>query len=232
MRLSPALAPSELVGKAGDERIRRGVHPEILLLGQALRGRRGVGDGLAVAGAGVIDHRDVARLQFARDGFKIHVLLRQQPQRAFHVRVGDGLDFAFGGQALVFRQLKFRRGLDRRGELQVLPAAKLDFLDVRVADDVDFFLLERLAVSVADELALDLVLDVRLVFLEHEGARRLARTEAGQRGLLLEILRYGVKGLIHGLRVQFHPQQFLARRQIFNGDIHNKFSRQRAAQDT
>jgi hypothetical protein len=90
-----------------------------------------------------------------------------------------------------------------------------------VADDGDFLFVERLAVIVADELALGLVLDVRLVFFGDHVARRLAGTEAGQRGLLLEILRDGVKDFVHGLRVHFHPQQFFARRQIFNGDVHN-----------
>ena len=216
------LRADKLFGEPGDERVRRGIHPEILLLRQTLCRRRGFGDGLAVARAGVIHHRDVARLQFARDGFKFQMLLRQQSQRALDVRLRDGFDFAFGGQPFVFRQIKFRRGLDGRGELQILPATELDFLDVRVADHGDFLFFERLAVMVADELAFDLVLDVRLVFFEHEGARRLARTEARQRGLFLEILRDGLEDFIHGLRVQFHPQQFFARGQIFNSDVHSK----------
>ena len=62
-----------------------------------------------------------------------------------------------------------------------------------------------------------------LVFFDHHGARRLAGTEPRQRGLLLEILRDGIKDFVHGLRVQFHPQQFLARRQIFNGYVHSKY---------
>jgi hypothetical protein len=111
------------------------------------------------------------------------------------------------------------------------PAAKLDFLDVRIADGGDFFLVHRLAVRIADELAFDLSLDVGLVFFEHEVARRLAGTEARQRGLLLKVLGDGVKGLVHGLRVHFHPQQFLARGQIFDGDVHNnsRWSASRAA---
>ena len=60
-------------------------------------------------------------------------------------------------------------------------------------------------------------------FLRTSVARRLAGAEAGQRRLLLEILRDGIKGFVHGLRVQFHPQQFFARGQIFNGDVHNIF---------
>jgi hypothetical protein len=39
---------------------------------------------------------------------------------------------------------------------------------------------------------------------------------------------------VHGLRVHFHAEEFFARRQIFNGDVHNKISQNlilRAAQD-
>jgi hypothetical protein len=119
--------------------------------------------------------------------------------------------------------LKFRRGLNGRGELEILPAAELDLLDVRLADDGNFFLLQRLAIRVADELAPGVALDVGLVFFDDEVARCLAGPEAGQRRLLLIVLRDGVEGFVHGLRVQFHPQQFLARGQIFNGDVHNDF---------
>ena len=80
------LRADELIGKTGNERVRRGVHPEIFLLGQAFGRRRGVGDGLAVARAGVIHHRHVAQAQFARDRLKFDVLLREQFQGALHVR--------------------------------------------------------------------------------------------------------------------------------------------------
>ena len=158
------------------------------------------------------------------------MLLGEQFDGAIHVRCGDRFRLAFGRQALVFGQLKFRRGLDGGGELQRLAAAKLDFLDVRRADHGDFFLVQRLAVRIADELAFDLVLDVRLVFFEHHGAGRLAGTEPGQRRLFLKVLRDRVKSFVHGLRVHFHPQQFFARSQIFDGDIHNNLFVKRAVQ--
>ena len=117
--------------------------------------------------------------------------------------------------------MKFRRSLDGRSELQNLSASELDFLDVGLADGGDFFLVERLAVILTDELALGLVLDVGLVFFGDHVARRLAGAEAGQRGLLLIILGDGIKDFVHGLRVHFHAEEFFARCQIFNGDIHN-----------
>ena len=153
-------------------------------------------------------------------GLELRVLPPEQFHRALHVRVGDGLGLAFDPQSFVIGHLKFRRGLDGGGKLQRLAAAKLDFLDVRVADHGDFLFVHRLAIRIADELALGLGLDVGLVFFGHQLARRLARAEPGQRRLFLEILRDGVKGFVHGLRVHFHPHQFFARGQIFNGDIH------------
>ena len=80
VRLSPAFAPMSWSAKPGMNAVRRGVHPEIFLLRQPLRRRRGFGDRLAVARAGVIHHRDVAGLQLARDRLKLRVLLRQQIQ--------------------------------------------------------------------------------------------------------------------------------------------------------
>ena len=90
----------------------------------------------------------------------------EQFHRALHVGVGDGFGLAFDRQTVVIGQLKFRRGLDGGGELQRLPAAKLDFLDVRVADHGDFLFVHRLAIRIADELAFGLGLDVGLVFFE------------------------------------------------------------------
>ena len=66
------------------------------------------------------------------------------------------------------------------------------------------------------------VLDVLLVFVQHHLARRLAGPETRQVGLALKILRHGLEGFIHLLRVHFHPHQFLARGQIFYRYIHNK----------
>ena len=57
-RRSPALAPVSCSAKPGRNASGPVVHPEIFLLRQPLRRRRGVGDGLAVARAGVIHHRD------------------------------------------------------------------------------------------------------------------------------------------------------------------------------
>jgi hypothetical protein len=39
----------------------------------------------------------------------------------------------------------------------------------------------------------------------------------------LKFLCRVIEGLVHGLRVHFHPQQFSAWRQIFDGNIHNSF---------
>ncbi len=86
------LRAGKLLGESGDERVRRDVHPEIFLLRQTLRRRRGFGDRLSVAGAGVIHHGHVAHFQFARDRFKFDVLLREQVQRALNILVRDGFD--------------------------------------------------------------------------------------------------------------------------------------------
>ena len=133
------------------------------MLGQTLCRPRSVCNRLPVARAGVIDYGDVAQSQLACDRIKFRVLLRQHFERAFHIHIHDGFVFAFDGQAFVFRQLKFRRGFNRRGKLQIFPATELDFLNVRIANDGDFFLVQRLAIGIADEFAFDLVFDVQLV---------------------------------------------------------------------
>ena len=98
----------------------------------------------------------------------------------------------------------------------------MNFFNIGIADDGKLLFLNRLAVGVADELALGFILDFRLVFFGDHVARSLARTEARQRRLLLDVLRDGVKRRVHGGGVQFHPQQFFARGQIFNRYVHSK----------
>ena len=171
-----------------------------------------------------MDHRNVAGVQLALDFGVLDLLLAQQVERAFHIRFRDAFRLAGDGQALVFRQRKFRIGLDGRGELQRLAAAKLDFFDVGVAEDVNFLFLHRLAIGIADELAFDLVLDVLLIFLEDQLDRRFAGAEAGEIRLLLKVLRRGREGFVHRLRVHFHSHQFFARGQIFNRNVHKNLS--------
>src|SRR5207302_432235 len=124
-------------------------------LGEALGGGGDFGDGFAVAGAGEVDHGDVAAGGGAVHGFKADVALAEEIQRVLDIGLGHGGGFAFDGQAVVFGELEFGGGFDGGGELEGLAAAELDFLDVRVADDVEFLLVHSLAVGVGDELLLD-----------------------------------------------------------------------------
>ena len=159
-------------------------------------------------------------MRLARHRLEFRVLPPQQIQRPLHIGVGDGLGFVPDPQSLVLGHLKFRRGLNGRGELQRLAAAKLDFLDVRITHHGEFLFVERLAIRFADELALGFRQDVGLVFPGHQVARRLAGAETRQRRLLLKILRDRREDLVHGLRVHFHPHQFFARGQLLYGHVH------------
>jgi len=43
----------------------------------------------------------------------------------------------------------------------------------------------------------------------------------GSDACFLKVFRDSVESFVHSLRVHFHPQQFFARSQIFDSDIHN-----------
>ena len=133
------------------------VDPEILLLRQSLRGRRDLRDRLALDRAGEIHHRHVARRRRTFHRLEIRLARAQQFHRALHVRVRHRRRFAFRRQALVFRQLKLRRRLHRRRELQRLSPAELDFLDVRIAHHFQLLFIHRLAIRVGDQFLFDLV---------------------------------------------------------------------------
>ena len=199
-----------------------GFHPEMLLLGQPFGGGRDFGDRLALAGAGVIDHGDVAGLDRALDLLKLTRCSRSRFSARSTSASVTTCSSRLDEQALVFGQLELRRRLDRGGKLQRLPAAELDLLDVGVAQHVQFLLLDRLPVGLGDELALGLLLNVLLVFPQHHLARRFARPKPRQVGLAPKILRHGLEGFIHLLRLDFHPHELLARGQILYRHIHKQ----------
>ena len=92
-----------------------------------------------------------------------------------------------------------------------LAATELNLLDVGLAQDIQLLLLHRLAVSLGHELALDLVLDVALVFAEDHFAGRLSRAKSRQAGLLPEVVRDGIKSFIHLRGLDFDAHELLAR---------------------
>ena len=106
--------------------------------------------------------------------------------------------------------MEFGGGFDRGGELEGLAPAELDFLDVRVADDVEFLLVNGLAVGVGDEFLFDFLVDVLFVAFGDHVTRGLARAEAGEAGVALKILERGIKGGIHVGGFDFDPDQFFA----------------------
>ena len=183
---------------------------------------RDLGNRLALAGAGEIDHRDIAGRERSLDRLEAHPLLAQQVERLLHIRLAHRPQLAPDGQGLVFGQLEFRGRLDRGRELQRLAAAELDLLDVGMAQHIEFLLFHGLAIGLGDQLALRLFLDVLLVHPQHHLARRFAWPKAGQLGLAPEIRRHRLEGFIHLLRFDFHPHQLLARGQTFYCHIHKQ----------
>ena len=177
---------------------------------------------LALAGPGVVDHGDVAALDRPLDLVEAHPLLAQQVERPLDIRIGHAAQLALNRQALVVGQFELGGGLDGGRELQRLAAVELNLLDVRLAQHIEFLLLDRLAVGLGDELALGLVLDLLLVFPQHHLARRFARPKAGQAGLAAEVLHDCFEGFIHLLRFNFHPHELLTRGQTLYCYIHKQ----------
>ena len=181
---------------------------------------RDFGERLAVARAGVIHHGDVASRQTAFHFGEVSALLTEQVERFHHISLGHFLGFAFDRQPFVFGQFKFRMRLDGGGEHQRLTALELDLLDVGIADHLNVLFLERVTVSITDELALHLFLDRVAMFFEDHGDRSFANAETGDVGFLLETFLDGGERGVHGGGVQFNADEFLARSQIFDCDVH------------
>ena len=210
-----------MFGETGNERILRHVQPKVFLLGQPARGRGRVRDRLAFASAGVIDHDKITLFNLARHVQVNSALFAQDVQRALEVFFSHHRQLAFDGQSFVFRQLKIRRGLERDGELKRPAFGELDFLNVRLADDAQFLVGDGFAIPFGNQLALRFFVDLRRVRFDHQVPRRFAGTKAGQADLLLKIQRNLLERGVHRRRVHFHPQQLLARAQIFDRHIHN-----------
>lgn len=147
------LGPQQLGAESGQERILLRLDPETLVLRQALGGGGDVGDRFAVAGSGVMDHRDIAFPDGAIHGEKGLLTLAKQVQRAINVRGGGAADFALGAQALVFRQVKFRGGFHRGDKMEGLAARELNLLNIGRDHRGDFLVGHRLAIGIGDQLA-------------------------------------------------------------------------------
>src|SRR5207249_3445811 len=98
--------------------------------------------------------------------------------------------------------------------------AELDFLDVRLANDLQVLLFNGFFVGLRDELALHLVLDVRFVLAQHHFARRFARTKPRKARLPLKLLRNRLEGLVHALGFDLDADEFFAGGQRFYRYIH------------
>ena len=101
--------------------------PEILLLGEATGRGELIGQGLAIEGAFVIHHGDVVSLNGAGDVVVADLLVAQDIERAFHIRLGGLRHRALGLEALVFRHLELRSVLHGRrvGERQTTTKGQL-----------------------------------------------------------------------------------------------------------
>src|SRR5262249_12117590 len=158
------LSADKLVSKARNETGGTGLDPEILLLRQPARRGSNLGNGPAIAGAGVIDHGDIAELDRPFDGFITDLGLAESVQCPLDIVFGYASNFALYCQALIFGQLKLRRCFDRRGKLERLAAIELYFLDIRIAKDIELLLVNGFLIRVGNEFTLYFGLNVFFEF--------------------------------------------------------------------
>src|SRR5207248_8136893 len=94
--------------KAGDERFRRDLNPEIFLFGKAASDRVPIGDRFAFAGALVIEDDEIVFLYGAVDGLEFGVLAAQGVHSFVDVLLGNAGQFAVGGQTAIGGHLEVR----------------------------------------------------------------------------------------------------------------------------
>ena len=208
-------------GEAGDERIRLDQHPEVLLLGQPAGGRGGVGDGLAIQGAGVVHHGDVPGHDGAVHVVVLHLLLAEDVHRPLGVAIGRLGHRALSRESLVVRKREVGGVLQRRGERERHAAAEGQLLDVQGRHHPQLLLLGRRGVAVVEELLADFLVDASRVGLHHQVLRRLSGPEARDLGLLLELGGDGVEGGIDHLDRHLDAEELLALTQVLCGNVHD-----------
>jgi len=117
--------------------------------------------------------------------------------------------------------------LSRRMDIYPYPLyqrlrAQNRLFDDLTAEDVEFLLIDCLAIGIGDQLAFDFLLDVLFVFSKDHVARCFARAEAGQAGFALKFFGDRIKSLVDFLRFDLHPHQLFTRGQVLYGHIHKQ----------
>jgi hypothetical protein len=109
------------------------------------------------------------------------------------------------------------------------PRLILQVLDRRLADHAQLLLRDGLLVGFGNERALRLFLNGLVEFFDHDGARGVAGAEAGNARFTLEIIGHLIVSLLDPVGRDFNFQAFLARGDVFYGDIHGTFQTKSAS---
>ena len=127
-----------------------------------------------------------------------------------HIRIAYLHLGAFGGDALIFGQLKLRRGLDIGEKRKRFTLFEIHLIYFRIQHGLKVVVLHALAIGIVEQFFLHLILDLLGKAGLNLIQRRLAFAKTGQVGLFLELLGHLTKSRIHILNREFKAQLLLA----------------------
>ena len=179
-----------------------------------------LGQRLAVERAGVAKAHIIALGGGALGDLEISALSAHALDHGVDLSVGRLNRGDLGGEAVVVGKLEVGTHVDRELDGGGETGLDLAFLDIDEREHLELGLVEAVAVGFADNLLLELVLQLLAEALGHHGGRSLAGAKAGQADLLGEFAQDGVVFAIDLTLVEGDGQRFASLVDVGDLNVH------------